>query len=169
MDTKFYHLYTDIDISQAKNFLQSANISEGHLDLAGARPPFAPPPLATGLPLRGFPLGSVDANRMNDNDSVYRRTRSVRLILDYIDSTRLQTCTIMVSAVSHNSVLVCQFSSVLSCSQTALFVLQFGGWLFVKYSAARTVQFTICRPALPVRLHYPRFPTQHNILFLLSY
>jgi hypothetical protein len=53
-------------------------------------------------------------------------------------------------------------------SETALFVftLQFGEWPFVKYSAARTVQFAICRPALPVRLHYPRFPTQDNIFLL---
>jgi hypothetical protein len=44
MDTKFYHLYTDIDISQAKNFLQSANISEGALGFSGGHGPLLPPP-----------------------------------------------------------------------------------------------------------------------------
>jgi hypothetical protein len=49
-----------------------------------------------------------------------------------------------------------------------LFALQFGDWSFVKYSAARTAQFAICRPAFPVLLHYPRFSTQYNI-FLPTY
>jgi hypothetical protein len=48
MDTKFYHLYNDNDISQAKNFLQSANISEGALGFSGGHGPLFTP-LATGL------------------------------------------------------------------------------------------------------------------------
>jgi hypothetical protein len=48
MDTKFYHLYIDIDISHAKNFLQSANIGEGALGFSGGHGPLLPP-LATGL------------------------------------------------------------------------------------------------------------------------
>jgi hypothetical protein len=44
MDTEFYRLYTDIDISQAKNLLQSANISEGALGFSGGTASFCPPP-----------------------------------------------------------------------------------------------------------------------------
>jgi hypothetical protein len=49
MDIKFYHLYIDIDISQAKIFLQSVNIGEGYSDLAGGHGPLLPHHLATGL------------------------------------------------------------------------------------------------------------------------
>jgi hypothetical protein len=116
-------------------------------------------------PPRGLPWNQLA--RTNDDDNlVSRRTRSVRLLLGYIDSTPLQTCTVMASAVLHSSVLVYQFDSVLFCFETASFGLQFGDWPFVKYSAARTVQFEICRPASPVRLHYPRFSTQYNIFLL---
>jgi hypothetical protein len=44
MDTKFYHLYIDIDMSHAKNFLQSANIGEGALGFSGGHGPLLPPP-----------------------------------------------------------------------------------------------------------------------------
>jgi hypothetical protein len=49
MDTEFYHLYIYIDISQAKFFCSLLTLAREHSDLAGHRPPFASPLLATGL------------------------------------------------------------------------------------------------------------------------
>jgi hypothetical protein len=52
-------------------------------------------------------------------------------------------------------------SSIPSChfSSNRVVPATFGDRPFLKYSAARTAQFAVCRPASPVRLHYPRFPT----------
>jgi hypothetical protein len=63
-------------------------------------------------PLRGLLLESVDANERRRQP----RFPSVRLLLGYTDSIPLQTCTIMVSAVLHSSVLYVFTNSIPFCS-----------------------------------------------------
>jgi hypothetical protein len=89
MDTKFYHLYIDTDISHAKNFLQSANIGEGHLDLAGggARPPS---PLATGLGLTLFYKVFNSPDSLTPDQSKRKINNNINKVSDSAEPRRLQ-------------------------------------------------------------------------------
>jgi hypothetical protein len=99
---------------------------------------------------------------MNENGSFSGDYNLFAFSLVHIKSSPLRIYTLMTSAVLHSLVLIYQLFKL---HLNLAFARTLATDRFIKYSAVCTVQFVICRPALLVRLHHPRFPNTAQYIF----